>query len=338
MKRIHFQFLVLYILLTIGLVVLFSGVFLSIIVGLITEDFSYELLRVSTINAFIFAVGIAFSLVILSTIFDRLKLYQTIIINILIIFGLLIIDYLYIFLTQTVFFIVYRNVVTLYILINFIFIFSISFVMTIFLMMNRELRLKEQIIEQEKRHLAEAKFELLSERINPHFLFNALNTAVALLGDRDKAEDFLTKLSVLMRDTVSMSSKKYHSVESEFLYVKRYLEIQQIRFEERLTYEIDGTSDILIPVLIIQILVENSIKHALKACGKLNISVSAVSEGNKIIIRIYDSYKALMPEMTGLGHGLFNCKVRVEMSGGVFKIADGGVVITYERDSVIGDA
>ncbi len=317
--------------LLLGMVILFSGVFVSVIVGLLIEDFSYELMRVSIINSLFFALGIVVNVILLSFVFSTTHIAKTLIINTLVTIGLLIIDYFYLLFTEPVFLIVYQNVFYLYMLINFAFIQTISLVMTIFMMMSNEIKMKDQAIEMEKRHFIEAKLEQLTERINPHFLFNSLNTAIALLPHKDKAEDFLTNLSELLRYNVTISGKKNHTIRDEIEYVKKFLYIQKIRFEERLEYQITGTSEYIIPPMIIQILVENSIKHTINFSDPLRIDVIVTENNDMISIEVKDSYRLLQNDMIGKGSGLQNCSTRVMLAGGSFIIENGAVRMVFYK-------
>lgn len=140
------------------------------------------------------------------------------------------------------------------------------------------------LVEREKSLAAEsseAHLVALRSQINPHFLFNALNTLLALISEKpDEAEAVVEHLAAIFRHTLQAGSKPFVSMEEETSLVEHYLAIEQARFGERLSVSCDIDSSLRshpVPAFAIQTLVENAIKHGLersrKQC-KLTISVS----------------------------------------------------------------
>jgi sensor histidine kinase YesM len=134
-------------------------------------------------------------------------------------------------------------------------------------------KLEKKIHQQElqqvkvKRELDRARLLTLQAQINPHFLFNAMNTIsrTALFEDAEQTSDLVTDLAGIFRYMLDQRTTVPLYEELEF--IQKYLKIQKIRFGERLDYEIEAAldvQDILIPPLIIQPLVENSIVHGLE--------------------------------------------------------------------------
>lgn len=115
--------------------------------------------------------------------------------------------------------------------------------------------------------LANANLEALRAQLNPHFLFNALNSVVALIGrDPESAKEMLVRLSDLLRTSLSAGGDQEAPLATEIALTARYLEIEQVRFADRLSvqWSIDSElSDALIPVFTLQPLVENAIRHGL---------------------------------------------------------------------------
>jgi hypothetical protein len=113
-----------------------------------------------------------------------------------------------------------------------------------------------------------AQLQMLRYQINPHFLFNTLNSIRALMRrEAEAAEMMITEFSELLRYTLQHNNKTYISLDEEIEIVKKYLLLEKIRFENRLIYSFENTTDSLkIPVLcfLIQPFVENAIKHGLK--------------------------------------------------------------------------
>lgn len=154
---------------------------------------------------------------------------------------------------------------------------------------------QEEKLLTTKLQLEKTSFELqtLRQQLNPHFLFNSLNSIRALIiEDSEKARTSVTQLSNLLRTTLVSGKKNLVSIDEEIILVKNYLEIEKIRFDEKLQYNINyKKSSIKIPTFIIQLLVENAIKHG----------VSKTSEAGYINITIEESFKfiTIMVENNG---------------------------------------
>jgi len=146
------------------------------------------------------------------------------------------------------------------------------------LQIERENKLKAESLAQQ------AKWMMLRYQVNPHFLFNALNTIRALIGvDDENARKTVTEMSEYFRYSLSSEDKYTVTVEKEIKAVQNYLEIQKIRFQDKIKIEIKVSKNselCLIPVFSIQTLVENAVKYGLKTtdddlhiiveCGYIN--------------------------------------------------------------------
>lgn len=131
----------------------------------------------------------------------------------------------------------------------------------------------------------------LKSQLNPHFIFNSLNSIRALVDENPtKSKEAITQLSHILRNSLTTDQKRVERFEEEIKIVKDYLSLETIRYEERLQTEMDIHPDSYnynVPPLMIQTLVENGIKHGvskLKTGGK--ISVRTLIEKNKLIIQI----------------------------------------------------
>jgi two-component system, LytTR family, sensor kinase len=127
------------------------------------------------------------------------------------------------------------------------------------------------LVEREKelvRKSAEAQLVALRAQINPHFLFNALNTIISMISERPKeAELIVEHLAVIFRHILTIGGQNYVTLSDEVRLVSRYLAIEQARFGEKLqvTIEIDPTTEThLVPAFAVQTLVENAVKHGLE--------------------------------------------------------------------------
>jgi len=179
----------------------------------------------------------------------------------------------------------------------------------------REDKIKAESLAQQ------AKWMMLRYQVNPHFLFNALNSIRALIGeDDDNARRIVTELSEYFRYSLTRNNKALVSLDEEILAVKSYLEIQKIRFSKRLKIGMDLDPDTLhcaVPVFSIQTLVENGIKYGLKTSdGLLHVSVQSGIEGGLLRISVNNTGK-LVPVNQALekgessGTGLSNLKERL---------------------------
>ena len=156
----------------------------------------------------------------------------------------------------------------------------------------------------------QAELNALHSRINPHFLYNSLNSIASLAHiDADKTESMATGLSELFRYSINNENKTYVSIAEELEMVKKYLEIEKTRFGSKLEYEInadESTQEKQIPKFLIQPLVENAVKHGLskiKESGKIVVEVKRL--GKDLSISIYDNGPDFPKEPVS-GYGLQN--------------------------------
>lgn len=147
------------------------------------------------------------------------------------------------------------------------------------LVSNAESQHKAVALAQSETALKTAELANLKNQLNPHFLFNAINSIKALtISDPKLARTSLTQLSELLRTSLTIGSEQLVNLETELNFVKDYLFLEKIRYEERLKYDFDIEKDTLaikIPPMILQLLVENAIKHGIsksKSGGEIKIS------------------------------------------------------------------
>jgi hypothetical protein len=171
--------------------------------------------------------------------------------------------------------------------------------------------------------LAEARFSVLQNQLNPHFLFNTLN-AVATLVERDPrgVRRIISRLSELLRATLEPSTTPEVPLREELTLTQRYLEILEIRFQGRLTTVVDAPAELnsaLVPRLILQPLVENAMKHAVGLTSEASsIVVRVRRDGYDLVLTVEDSGAGSAGErVTGeypasTGIGLKNTRARLE--------------------------
>ena len=198
----------------------------------------------------------------------------------------------------------------------------------------REDKIKAESLAQQ------AKWMMLRYQVNPHFLFNALNSIRALIGEDDEnARRIVTELSEYFRYSLTRNNNALVSLDEEILAVKSYLEIQKIRFSKRLKIKIDLEPDTLqcaVPVFSIQTLVENGIKYGLKSSeGLLHLSVQSAIEGSFLRISVSNTGK-LVPASQPLakeessGTGLSNLRERLSYLDPLSRFS-----LLEEKDQVI---
>jgi len=178
---------------------------------------------------------------------------------------------------------------------------------------------RNQEIKNLKFEASKTEIELknLRAQINPHFLFNSLNSIKALIEiDKDEAKEAITKLSNLLRQSITLSRNKLISIKEEMKIVQTYINLEKIRFEERIETEIVIDEQILnckIPPLMIQTLVENGIKHGVsKALNGGIISIIIKEDKGKVKITIKNTGK-LNTSKKATGIGIKNTKKRLDI-------------------------
>ncbi len=167
-------------------------------------------------------------------------------------------------------------------------------------MIDRVSRLLDQVrVEQES--LRRAELELLQSQINPHFLYNTLDTIVWLAeaGDQARVVSMVGSLSKFFRASLGQG-KDQVTIKDELDHVRSYLEIQQVRYQDILDYSIDVPEELYdspVPKITLQPLVENALYHGIKnKRGRGNISITGKSENGCIYIYIEDNGMGMTPE------------------------------------------
>src|SRR5271168_5101639 len=169
--------------------------------------------------------------------------------------------------------------------------------------------------------LAEAQLENLRLQLQPHFLFNTLNTISSVMyEDVPAADAMLTQLSGLLRLTLRTANSHEIPLAQELEITRLYLQIMQKRFESnlRVTYSVDAAlEDSLVPQLILQPLVENSLRHGLKDGGAgIDISIGARRENGSLILQVADTGTGFGTQggeaAMNRGVGLANIRGRLE--------------------------
>ncbi|UTF58797.1 sensor histidine kinase [Gilvimarinus sp. DA14] len=182
--------------------------------------------------------------------------------------------------------------------------------------------------------LRDATLQNLKWQMNPHFLFNSLNSVRAMIRvDPDKAREMVTQMSGLLRQSLRSTERQTIPLHEELDSVRAYLALEKVRFEERLEYEIEVDDALLEqPVLpmSLQTLVENALKHGISQCPRGGwVKVRVAEERNQVLLTVQNSgqFDASAPQGTGLS----NTRARLQL---VFGEGAGLAVSQQGDDSV----
>lgn len=180
--------------------------------------------------------------------------------------------------------------------------------------------------EQLREMANKAELRALQSKINPHFLFNALNAISSSIRlNPDTARQLIINLSRYLRYNLELTDDELIDIKKELYQIKDYIAIEQARFGDKLTviYDIDEEVECRIPSLLIQPLVENAIVHGIQPCrGKGVVTISIVEQGNRVRIAVRDTGNGIdqavidrveANEMPGNKIGLLNVHHRVKL-------------------------
>jgi anti-sigma regulatory factor (Ser/Thr protein kinase) len=191
---------------------------------------------------------------------------------------------------------------------------------------HRRLREGEVAAERLRSDVARAQLQALRAQVNPHFLFNALNAACSLVEkDPPAAQKMLVRLADLLRMPLASGPDQEIPLEREIASTTKYLEIEQVRFGDRLTVVVDVPADLgdaLVPTLLLQPLVENAIRHGTSPKpGPGRIAVRVRAQGEAMVLEVTDDGVGFDPtspaSQPGHGIGLTNTRARLERLYGV---------------------
>ncbi|MGZ4090499.1 MAG: sensor histidine kinase, partial [Bacteroidia bacterium] len=163
----------------------------------------------------------------------------------------------------------------------------------------------------------ESELNNLKAQLNPHFMFNSMNSIRALIDeDPDRAKTAVTKLSNILRTTLLLNKNKLIPLREEINLVKEYLDLEHIRYEERLSYNFkvaEDVMDVMIPPFIIQAQVENAVKHGIsKVPGNGMITIEAFTLLDVLKIKVSNTGK-ISSEKPLTGVGFINSIQRLEL-------------------------
>jgi hypothetical protein len=160
------------------------------------------------------------------------------------------------------------------------------------------------------------ELDALRARLNPHFVFNALNNVRALINEEPaRAREVVTQLSNILRHALEHSQREFTSLGEELAVVDDYLAVESVHYEERLRVHRDIARDALdaqLPPMLLQLLVENAIKHGIaRTPGGGELAVSAWRQGDKLAIEVSNPGRI---EASEAGHGVGLAYLRTRLA------------------------
>lgn len=202
-----------------------------------------------------------------------------------------------------------------------------------------KLERQEEIRSREAQMLQlskDAELAQLRQQLQPHFLFNSLNSINALVVSQpQKAREMVLQLSEFLRGTIRKDSQSWITLEEELNYLKMYLDIERVRFGHRLAVEFlveKELNTVKLPQLLIQPLVENAIKHGLYGVtGEVKIEISGRKEGNYFILEVRNPFDMESTAPEGTGFGLSSVERRLFLLFGRTDLLESGQEGEYFR-------
>lgn len=182
----------------------------------------------------------------------------------------------------------------------------------------RDLRERTEREGQMQTKIREAELNLLKSQINPHFLFNSLNSACSLtIYNPPKAHEMIIELSDFLRYSLANGNNRFTRLIDDISNIKRYLEIEKIRFGDKLKFEFkidEACQEMLIPGMMLQPLFENAVKHGVyESAEPVTVCCSGRKLGSFTEIIISNSFDSNAPARQGTGTGLKNIRERLNL-------------------------
>lgn len=183
----------------------------------------------------------------------------------------------------------------------------------------RNLQERAQAEEKLRTLVKETELNMLKSQINPHFLFNSLNSISSLINSNpEKAREMIIRLSDFLRYSLKHRENEYVSLEEEIVRLKDYLSIEQIRFGEKLQYRMQTTAackEVLVPTMILQPLVENAIKHGVyESLEPVTIELYCKLSEGFLQIELKNEFDPEQPSQRGTGVGHQNVAERIRLA------------------------
>ena len=164
----------------------------------------------------------------------------------------------------------------------------------------------------------QAALDNLRSQINPHFLFNSLNSISSLtITSPEKAQEMIIKLSDFLRYSISQSSENFSMLQTELNNIRLYIDIEQVRFGNKLVHEFEIGKECMskeVPAMILQPLYENAVKHGVyESTEPIKIFTNCEMDGNFLQLTISNNFDPEARSKKGAGIGLKNIKERLRL-------------------------
>lgn len=198
--------------------------------------------------------------------------------------------------------------------------FYLIFVLIYYILIyNDDLQQKLKTEAELNNLIREAELDALKAQINPHFLFNSLNSISSLtITDPGKAQEMVIRLSDFMRYSLSYDRNETTTLRLELENAQRYLEIEKVRFGKRLKYHFNtdvGCDTLLLPNMILQPLLENAVKHGVhQSVGEVMIQLNCADGADFATLKITNNYDPDAKRIKGEGVGLNNIRKRLQLT------------------------
>ncbi|MCP4354254.1 MAG: histidine kinase, partial [Proteobacteria bacterium] len=224
---------------------------------------------------------------------------------------------------------------------------AVALIIIIFLLFNSYRLVQNKAKLRLEKHQAETENRLLRSQMNPHFIFNSLYSIQGFIAKKDTkiAENYLVDFAILIRSILTNSSESFIPLEKELESLELYMKLEQLRFKNKFEFTIDIDESveeefILVPPMLIQPFIENSISHGIfPKSGKGNIIIKMKDQGNSLFCSVIDNgigreeamkrkenqnkeHKSLAIEITKNRLGLLGKELGVKTSLDIFDLTD----------------
>jgi len=215
-------------------------------------------------------------------------------------------------------------------LLSFLILYAFILVVSYILDSRERLAVQQTETARLNEQLSKAQLDALRRQIEPHFLFNTLNAIAGLVRERrnDAAVNMIAGLSDLLRRALDNSNRQQSQLGEEMEFLQKYLDIQKVRFAERLQLSVDVPKELFpaqVPSLILQPMVENAVKHGIaKRAQGGAIRISACHANGMLTLSVYNDGPTLPAdwEKTHSGIGISNVRTRLQsLYGDSFKLS-----------------
>lgn len=201
---------------------------------------------------------------------------------------------------------------------------SLLLIFLVFYSFKKREKLKLQKKENERKQ-AQLELKAIYAQLNPHFIFNALNSIQGLINKNElsNANLYLTEFSSLLRESLKNNDKEFIPLNTELKTMETYIRLEQLRFHFNYNIQLDpniNVNAVEVPVLLIQPLIENAIKHGVSALDKnCFININVQQEHKNLLIEIRDNGKGFDTSASTKGYGLKLTNERIQLLNQTYK-------------------